>query len=119
MQFKIEVVCMVDPKTTLDPILLGRENREIIPKLVSKRSKLTGDNTRCTKRGTTKSSAGDSLLSIVREDVVREDQLRWDLADHPKHRVVLLILVRILLPQHLLELNLIKALGVLSCMDLS
>ena len=111
-------MCPVDPKATLDPILLGGENREIIPKLVSKCSKSTGNNTKRHKRGTRKRSAGDSLLSIVREDIVRKDELRWDLADHPKHRVVLLVFVRILLPKHLLKLDLVKALGVLGCVDL-
>jgi hypothetical protein len=118
LQFKIEVVYTVDPKTTLDPILLGGDSREMIPKLVSKCSKSTGNNTKRPKRGSRKHSAGDSLLSIVREDVVRKDELRWDLTDHPKHGVVLLVFVRILLPKHLLELNLVKALGVLSCVDL-
>ena len=110
-------MCPVDPKATLDPILLGGENREIIPKLVSKCSKSTGNNTKRHKRPR-KRSTGDSLLSIVREDIVRKDELRWDLADHPKHRVVLLVFVRILLPKHLLKLDLVKALGVLSCVDL-
>ena len=97
----------------LDPILLGWKKTE--NKLVSKCSKSTGNNT---KHGLRKGSAGNGLLSIVWEDVVRKDELRWNLAHHPKHRVVLLIFVRVLLPQHLLKLNLVEALGILGCMDL-
>jgi len=113
LQFKIEVVCAVDPKTMLDPILLGWKKTE--NELVSKCSKSTDNNT---KHGLTIGSAGNGLLSIVWEDVVGKDELWRNLAHHPKHRVVLLIFVRVLLPQHLLELNLVEALGVLSCMDL-
>lgn len=109
---------MVDPKAMLDPILLGRKNREMIPKLVSKCSKLTGNNIKLPKRGMRTRSVGDGLLSIVRKDVVGKDELWRDLTDHPKHRVILLVFVRILLPQHLLQLNLVKALGILSCVDL-
>lgn len=115
VQFKIEVVCAVDPKTMLDPILLGWENRELRTKVLSKCSKSTGNRT---KHGLRKRSAGNGLLSIVRKDVVGKDELRWNLADHPKHGVVLLVFVGVLLPQHLLELNLVEALGILSCMDL-
>ena len=82
---------------------------------MSKCSKTTGNNA---KHGLRKGSAGNRLLSIVWEDVVGKDELGRDLADHPKHRVVLLVFVRVLLPQHLLELNLVEALGVLGCMDL-
>lgn len=115
LQFKIEVVCAVDPKAMLDPILLGWKNRELRSKLVSKCCKSTGNNT---KHGLRKGSAGNGLLSILWKDVVGKDELRRDLADHPKHRVVLLVFVGVLLPQHLLELNLVKALGILGCMDL-
>jgi hypothetical protein len=65
-----------------------------------------------------RTSASNGLLSIVWKDVVRKDKLRRDLSNHPKHRVILFIFVCILLPQHLLKLNLIKALDILSCVDL-
>jgi hypothetical protein len=113
LQFKIEVVYAVDPKIMLDPILLGWKKTE--NELVSKCSKSTGNNA---KHGLRKGSTGNGLLSIVWEDVVGKDELRRNLTDHPKHRVVLLIFMGVLLPQHLLKLNLVEALGVLGCMDL-
>jgi len=65
------------------------------------------------------SLSDDARLSFVREDVVRKDELRRDLPDHSEHRVVLLVFVSKLLPQLLLELNLIKALVILGCVYLS
>lgn len=76
---------MVDPKTSLDPILLGwkTENKT---KTYVKCSKSTCNNTKHPKRGLRKiHSASDSPRSFVWEDVVRKDELRWDLTDHPKH----------------------------------
>jgi hypothetical protein len=58
-------------------------------------------------------------LSLVWEDVVGKDELRRDLPDHSEHRVVLLVFVSKLLPQLLLELNLVEALVILSCVNLS
>ena len=61
----------------------------------------------------------DARLSFVWEDVVGKDELRRDLPDHSEHRVILLILVSKLLPQLLLKLNLVEALVILSCVNLS
>lgn len=65
-------------------------------------------------------SVSDSCFRcFVWEDIVGEDELRRDLTDHSEHRVVLLIFVSKLLPQLLLELNLVEALGILSGMNMS
>ena len=61
----------------------------------------------------------DARLSFVWEDVVGKDELRWDLPDHSEHGVVLLVFVSKLLPQFLLELNLVEALVILGCVNLS
>ena len=61
----------------------------------------------------------DARLSFVWEDVVGKDELRRDLPDHSEHRVVLLVFVSKLLPQLLLKFNLVEALVILSCVNLS
>jgi hypothetical protein len=113
---------MVDPTTTLDPNLIGHGKTENKTKTYVKCFKSPYNNTKHPKRGLTRENRSVSngrRLSLVWEDVVGKDELWRDLPDHSKHRVVLLVFVSKLLPQLLLELNIVKALVILSCMNLS
>jgi hypothetical protein len=121
-QWKRDVLYIVDPTTTLDPNLIGHGKTENKTKTYVKCSKSPYNNTKHPNRGLTRenpSVSNGGRLSLVWEDVVGKDELWWDLPDHSEHRIVLLIFVSKLLPQLLLKLNLIEALVILGCMNLS
>ena len=113
---------MVDPTTTLDPNLIGHGKTENKTKTYVKCSKSPCNNTKHPNRGLTRENRSvrqGTRPSFLWEYVVGQDELRRGLPDHSKHRVVLLVFVSKLLPQLLLELNLVEALVILSRVNLS